>query len=93
MKPFPHHVDPAVIDPQRRYTITDAAKLIGLSRSRMKHYAQTGELRTEPGPKWDMYLIPGTSLRLFYISKVGCYWPQYLPKRSRSRSDARFTSY
>ena len=89
MKPFPHHTDPASIDPRRSYSITDAANLIGLSRSRMKYYAQTGELRTETGTKRGMYLIKGSTLRLFYIEKAGCFWPGYAKQGSVTRSDAR----
>jgi len=89
MKPLPHHTDPASIDPMRCYSITDAAQLIGWSRSRMKYYAQTGELRTEIGPKRGMYLIKGSNLRLFYIEKVGCFWPAYAKQSSATRRDAR----
>jgi len=75
MKPFPHSVDPSSIDVRRSYTITEAADLIGLSRSRMKHYAMTGELRTEPRAAGDPYLVKGTNFRLFYVNRAGKYWP------------------
>ncbi len=74
MKPFPHTTDPAAIDVRRSYTVAEAAALIKLSASRARHYAVTGELRTERNPKNGMRMVRGTSLRLFYVTKAGAFW-------------------
>lgn len=93
MKLFPHDTDPAVINTARRYTVTDAANLLGASRSVIKNAIATGKLRAEADLKKGIYLIKGTNLRLFYISRVGAWWPQYVDKRFKPRGDARSRSY
>ena len=94
MRPFPHTLDPDQIDIRRRYTITDAAKLLGCGRTVLKDAAATGELRTDYNPKWGkMHLIKGSNLRLFYLNRAGMFFIDATDKRFKPRSDARPQSY
>lgn len=92
MKLFPHDVDPAAINTARRYTVTDAANLLGASRSVIKNAIASGKLRADVDPRTRFYVIKGSNLRLFYVSRVGIWWPQYVDKRFQPRSDARSRS-
>ncbi len=93
MKLFPHDVDPAAINTARRYTVTDAANLLGASRSVIKSAIASGKLYAETDPKKRLYLIKGTNLRRFYLGEVGIWWPQYVDRRFKPSGDARSRSY